>query len=149
MRDLQQNLNQLGLKLHIHFGDALSVLDALHSQYAFEAIWAHQETGNAISYRRDMAVHQWARDRRVAFHEPVQNGVVRRLAHRDHIPAMGSLHVSPCFATSKNILAAKAPVEFAQIPDASALGIRSMINGNVSLGEASRLRGTVWRAYWG
>ena len=67
LRDLQQNLNQLGLKLHIHFGDALSVLDALHSQYAFKAIWAHQETGNAISYRRDMAVHQWARDRRVAF----------------------------------------------------------------------------------
>ena len=62
---------------------------------------------------------------------------------------MGSLHVSPCFATSQNILAAKAPVEFAQIPDASALGSAQLVNGNVSLGEASRLRGTVWRALLG
>lgn len=126
LRDLQQNLNQLGLKLHIHFGDALSVLDALHSQYAFEAIWAHQETGNAISYRRDMAVHQWARDRRVAFYEPVQNGVVRRLAHRDHWSRQWEAFMSASVSRlPQNILAAKAPVEFAQIPDASALGIRS------------------------
>jgi deoxyribodipyrimidine photo-lyase len=82
LRDLQHNLSHMGLELIIRFGDALSILQALHTQYAFKAIWAHQETGNAISYRRDLAVHQWARDRGIAFYEPAQNGVVRRLAHR-------------------------------------------------------------------
>lgn len=126
LRDLQQNLSHMGLELIIRSGDVLSVLQALHTRYAFEAIWAHQETGNAISYRRDLAVHKWARDRGIAFYEPAQNGVVRRLAQRDRWSRQWEAFMSaPISRLPQKILAAKEPVEFSQIPTASALGIRS------------------------
>tara|TARA_B110000008_G_C16975808_1_gene565825 strand:- start:1757 stop:3301 length:1545 start_codon:yes stop_codon:yes gene_type:complete len=134
LRDLQKNLSHMGLELIIRSGDALSVLQALHTRYAFEAIWAHQETGNAISYRRDLAVHKWARDRGIAFYEPAQNGVVRRLAQRDRWSRQWEAFMSaPISRLPQKILAAKEPVEFSQIPTASALRIRSASERQVVL----------------
>ena len=134
LRDLQNNLKDLGLHLIIKRGDAVSVLQALHRQHAFESIWAHQETGNAISYRRDLAVHQWAREKRISFHEPVQNGVVRCLQSRDQWSRHWEAHMSaPVWQVPQKVVAEKALGEPAEIPSARALGIRSSATRHVSI----------------
>jgi len=68
------------IELH---GSLPDVFVALHGVMPFSAIWAHEETGNALSYARDRRVRAWARRAGVAVHELPGNGVVRRLASRD------------------------------------------------------------------
>ncbi len=83
LAELNTGLTRLGAPLHVRRGEAASVIAALHAEYAFTAVYAHQETGNAVSFARDRRVRAWARAAGVQVHEPPQNGVVRRLASRD------------------------------------------------------------------
>ncbi len=81
--ELREHLARLGQPLIVRQGDAVAVLHALHAQHPLAAIWAHEETGNAITYARDRAVHRWARAHGIALHEIPQAGVVRALRDRD------------------------------------------------------------------
>ena len=80
---LQASLRALGAELQVVEGSAVDVLASLRRRCGFTALWAHEETGNAITYRRDVAVGRWAAREGVDFHELPQNGVVRRLKDRD------------------------------------------------------------------
>jgi len=79
---LDQQLQSLGSRLYVAVGEVVDVLAALHAASAFEALHAHEETGNAHTFARDMAVGRWCRARGVAWHEWAQFGVVRRLHDR-------------------------------------------------------------------
>lgn len=81
--DLQASLSKLGASLQVLQGSAVDALQALHNRYGFSTLWAHEETGNAVTYKRDQAVAQWAKAQKVSFIEIPQNGVVRRLQNRD------------------------------------------------------------------
>lgn len=81
--DLKRSLQKLGATLQVIQGNALDVLNMLYDQYQFSALWSHEETGNAITYKRDQLVGQWAKSANVSFIEIPQNGVVRRLQDRD------------------------------------------------------------------
>jgi deoxyribodipyrimidine photo-lyase len=81
--DLQASLSELGACLQILKGSAVDVLEMLHRRYTFSTLRAHEETGNAITYKRDQAVAQWANSQSVSFIEVPQNGVVRCLQDRD------------------------------------------------------------------
>lgn len=81
--DLKTSLSDLGASLQILEGNAVDVLQALHDQYGFSFLWAHEETGNAVTYKRDQAVSAWAGSKNVSFVELPQNGVVRCLRDRD------------------------------------------------------------------
>lgn len=81
--EVRDALGALGQPLVVRHGDAVAVLDAVRAMHGIVALWSHQETGNAWTYARDRAVAAWARGHGIAWHEPVQNGVVRRLASRD------------------------------------------------------------------
>lgn len=82
LRDLQRSLRDFGVELQVLVGEAVEVFAQLQRFHQFTAIWAHEETGNRITYRRDVAVAAWARVQGVALHELPQNGVVRRLRDR-------------------------------------------------------------------
>ena len=79
---LDAQLRQLGSRLHVAVGSVVDVLNALHAVAPFEAVHAHEETGNGYTYARDMAVGRWCRAHQVGWHEWAQFGVVRRLRHR-------------------------------------------------------------------
>lgn len=81
--DLRDSLRGAGGDLVIRRGEATEVLDGIRRETSIAGLWAHEETGNAVTYARDVRVAAWARESRVAFHELPQNGVVRRLRHRD------------------------------------------------------------------
>ncbi len=83
LRDLARQLRHLGGQLHVAQGEVVDVLDRLHTLAPFEALHAHEETGNAHTFARDLAVGRWCRARGVGWHEHRQFGVVRRLHNRD------------------------------------------------------------------
>lgn len=83
LSELNQNLEKLGQRLIIKVGNAADVLEALHESHSIDGLWSHQETWNGWTYARDKAVKRWCKSHHILWHEPSQNGVVRRLGDRD------------------------------------------------------------------
>ncbi|MEM7313178.1 MAG: FAD-binding domain-containing protein, partial [Planctomycetota bacterium] len=83
LRDLEQSLEKIGGRLIYRVGNVVDVLDKLHHDYGIEAVYSHEETGNRITFDRDLAVLAWSKRLQIPVHEFVQNGVVRRLKSRD------------------------------------------------------------------
>ena len=81
--ELDRSLTKLGQPLIIKIGGAIEVLNHLISRHPVEAIWSHQETWNAWTYERDKAVRKYLIKKQIPWHEPSQNGVIRRLQGRD------------------------------------------------------------------
>ncbi|MEO1166592.1 MAG: FAD-binding domain-containing protein, partial [Chloroflexota bacterium] len=81
--ELRERLQALGQGLVVRCGNALDIFDELHTTYGIEAIHAHEETGNDISYQRDIAVHRWCEAHSIHFYETPNNGVIRPLKDRD------------------------------------------------------------------
>jgi deoxyribodipyrimidine photo-lyase len=80
---LDDALRRRGIALTLRTGEAPAVLEALRRETGFDALWSHEETGNRLTYDRDLAVGRWCRCSGVAWTELPQNGVVRRLKDRD------------------------------------------------------------------
>jgi deoxyribodipyrimidine photo-lyase len=81
--ELDLELQKLGQRLVIKVGDAVTVLQAINDQYSISGLWSHQETWNGWTYARDQRVTQWANSHAIPWHQPVQNGVIRRLKSRN------------------------------------------------------------------
>ncbi|MFN9429615.1 MAG: deoxyribodipyrimidine photo-lyase/cryptochrome family protein [Acidobacteriota bacterium] len=79
LRELDHHLRLLGQGLVVRTGEAVEVLRSLPIAH----LWAHEETGNFISYQRDRRVRRWARETQTPFTEFPSGGVVRRLPSRD------------------------------------------------------------------
>ena len=71
---LRNKLKELGSDLIIRRGECVEVLRKLHNEHPFETIWAHQETGNWISYHRDLKVLSWAKETGIKYNEFYHNG---------------------------------------------------------------------------
>jgi deoxyribodipyrimidine photo-lyase len=83
LNDLDAALTKLGAPLVVKSGDAVGILDGLRTRFDVTHLVAHEETGNAWTYRRDQRVGAWARGQGVDFHELPSSGVVRRLPSRN------------------------------------------------------------------
>jgi deoxyribodipyrimidine photo-lyase len=69
--------------VEVHYGSATDVFDKIWQQGAFRRIHSHQETGNAWTYKRDLAVAAWCKSKGVSWQESAQFGVVRGLKDRN------------------------------------------------------------------
>ncbi|MET3108500.1 deoxyribodipyrimidine photo-lyase [Oxalobacteraceae bacterium GrIS 1.18] len=83
LRDLYRQLQSLGARLHVVTGEVVEVLERLHHALPLAEIYSHQETGNALTYARDLAVAGWCRAHQIAWHECRQHGVIRALSGRN------------------------------------------------------------------
>lgn len=83
LSDLNQQLEKLGSQLCFQKGEAVEVFKNLFLRYAVQNVYAHEETGNMWTYKRDLAVHELCKTHHVCFQEFPNNSVVRRLASRD------------------------------------------------------------------
>ncbi|KEF34786.1 hypothetical protein RDMS_05015 [Deinococcus sp. RL] len=83
LAELDGRLRALGAGLVVRRGEAVAVLEELSELVPMGGLWAHEETGNMVSFQRDRRVRAWARERGVPFAELPQTGVVRRLRDRD------------------------------------------------------------------
>lgn len=83
LRELGERLDAIGVPLLLRVGELPGVFAELHATRPMAGLWAHEETGNRLTYDRDLRVHAWARDAGVPFVELSQTGVIRRLRSRD------------------------------------------------------------------
>ncbi|MFT7235633.1 MAG: deoxyribodipyrimidine photo-lyase [Methylophagaceae bacterium] len=83
LSELDIELRNIGQQLVIRVGDAVTILQAISEQYAITGLWSHQETWNGWTYARDKRVKRWASSHAIPWHQPVQNGVIRRLRTRN------------------------------------------------------------------
>jgi len=80
---LRAALRERDADVLVRIGDAVQCLESLHREWPFDAIYSHEETGNARSYARDRAVQRWLRARGLRWHQFPQNGVIRGLRDRE------------------------------------------------------------------
>ncbi|MBS0185893.1 MAG: deoxyribodipyrimidine photo-lyase [Proteobacteria bacterium] len=83
LRDLNQVFYEHGGKLIIRKANVIDVLEDFRKQLGLFTLWSHEETGNAWTFKRDIAVEKWCRENGILWHEFPSNSVVRRLKHRD------------------------------------------------------------------
>ncbi len=80
---LDAHFRTLGGQIEIHVGEMSEVLSKLWQAHPFQNIYSHQETGNGVTYARDIQVAQWCRQHQVMWQEFPQFGVVRGLKNRN------------------------------------------------------------------
>ena len=83
LRDLGTDLAERGGRLTVCLGEAVEVLEGLRSRLGPFTLWSHEETGNRLTYDRDLRVKDWVRSTCTCWHEEAQNGVIRPLKRRD------------------------------------------------------------------
>ena len=83
LQDLDAHLRTLGGCVEIHTGDLPEVLTKIWHDAPFSGLYAHEETGNAFTYARDLKVGAWCQANNVHWQEFAQFGVVRRLKNRN------------------------------------------------------------------
>ena len=83
LEELRASLAALGQPLVVRVGAVPDVLEELDAAVGIAALHSHEETGNARTYRRDIAVADWCRQRAIPWREEWQGGVIRRLASRN------------------------------------------------------------------
>ncbi len=126
LRDLDVDLRRLGGQLHVLAGEVTQVFSRLHSAQPFDAIFSHEETGNATTYQRDLAIGQWCKASGITWQEFRQFGVVRRLKNRDHWKKHWDAHVrAPTLPAPsiENLHFAQLPWPAALLPSPSKLGL--------------------------
>ena len=140
--DLNTSLEKLGVSLFIQLGEVCDVFQRLHQQFGFTKIFAHEETGNALSYCRDRRLARWANSAGVTFKETPQNGVVRRLEDRDGWSKVWESRMSqPITLPARNICGPMLSDGDVQIPSAESLGlIRTDRVSQLQGGESEGLR---------
>jgi len=74
---LGQRLAALGAPLIVRRGEVVEVLARIHAAVGIGHLWAHEETGNLWTFRRDMAVTAFCRRQGIPFTEHSQTGVIR------------------------------------------------------------------------
>lgn len=125
LSELNAALQRLGHRLIIRVGPATDVLEQLHQSNLIDALWSHQETWNAWTYERDKSVMAWCRARSITWHEPTQNGVIRRLANRNGWANQwdsymrASRHIAPILPPEPTGLVCD------QMPSSTSLGLQS------------------------
>ncbi|AXO15146.1 deoxyribodipyrimidine photo-lyase [Thalassospira indica] len=82
--ELASDARALGQSLTVRVGNVVDVLAGLAAKFDIRAIHAHEETGNLWTFKRDLAVSDWARRNGIAFHEHRQFAVIRGRLDRDH-----------------------------------------------------------------
>ncbi len=110
LNELREQLAALSVPLWELSSEVLPVLTQLKQEHGAIALWSHEETGNGLSFARDIKVGQWCLANTVLWNESPSNGVVRRLSSRDRWSALWQMRMSqPPLAVPKTIVGANLP----------------------------------------
>ncbi len=88
LHELDASLAALGQRLILRIGEMNDVLVELSRHVQIQAVYAHEETGDAWTYARDRKMHAYCQRTKIPFLESPANGVVRRLKNRNDWAAM-------------------------------------------------------------
>ncbi|MDB2439694.1 deoxyribodipyrimidine photo-lyase [Hellea sp.] len=77
LADLSSQCDHAGGSLTIRVGDVVKVLEDVAKTHGDIALYAHEETGNAWTFARDVKVRRWCNDNNINFTEYKQHGIAR------------------------------------------------------------------------
>ena len=97
------------MPLLIRVGPSVEIFQYIDDRIGIEAIWSHEETGNAWTYQRDRDVASWARSEGIIWHEFPQFGVIRGLKDRNGW-GMRQSELPTKISPVKNLLTDEIPV---------------------------------------
>lgn len=79
LMEMQERLAPMKGKIVVCHNEAQYVFEQLTEAYQIATVFSHQETGNKLTYDRDVAMAAFFRSRNIVWKEYQTNGVVRRL----------------------------------------------------------------------
>ena len=77
--ELSKDLNTINQKLIIKIGSVIKIFKDLSEKYKINYVFAHEETGNDWTFKRDIKVRNWFANSKINYKEFPSNGVVRCL----------------------------------------------------------------------
>ncbi len=83
LKELKIALEKINIPLKVFHAELEEVLENLGKFYEIMGVYAHEETGNKITFDRDLRIQSYLKNRGVLFKEFQQFAVVRRLKSRD------------------------------------------------------------------
>jgi deoxyribodipyrimidine photo-lyase len=100
---LKKDLSIQGQALVFRQGKILEVFEDLRKEFKINAIYSHQETGNAWTFQRDNYVRSWGRANGIKILEYQTNSIVRGLVNRDKWSAERDKFMSKAILEKPNI----------------------------------------------
>ncbi len=80
---MNENLAILGHQIHICYGNAVEVFYDLTKKFEVQNIFSYQESGTALTWKRDKAVKKNLDNHKINWQEFQQNGVIRGINNRE------------------------------------------------------------------
>lgn len=75
-------LKSQGLQVHSYFGEAIEVFKKLNEHYPELVVFSHEETGNDLTYTRDLDLKHYFKENNIIWNEFQTNAVLRGLKNR-------------------------------------------------------------------
>jgi deoxyribodipyrimidine photo-lyase len=82
LQDMQSKFDSKNVRITVLHHEVLPVLDVIAEQYQIASLFSHEEIGNFLTYKRDIAVANWCESAQITWKEFPTNGVVRKLKNR-------------------------------------------------------------------
>mgnify|MGYP000060579292 CR=1 FL=1 len=83
LKELKIALEKLNIPFKVFHGELTQILESLGRFYEIIGVYAHEETGNKITFDRDLCVQAYLKNRGCFFREFRQFAVIRKLKSRD------------------------------------------------------------------
>jgi deoxyribodipyrimidine photo-lyase len=139
--ELRESLAALGQPLIVRVGEAVEVFEALRHMLPIAAVYAHEETGNGLSYARDRAVRRYFRAQGIPFTEIPQTGAVRGLRNRDEWQALRDARMAqPIIPIPARLTPLPDPIDIGAIPTHADLGLPPDTRTETQRGGESQAR---------
>jgi deoxyribodipyrimidine photo-lyase len=82
LADMQQRLAEYGGQIAVMHNEVLVVLQQLAWIYNIHTLYSYEETGNRLTYDRDIAVGNYCKANNIQWQEYQTNGIIRKLKNR-------------------------------------------------------------------
>lgn len=82
--EMQVKLTDLNHQICVCHDEAINVFGRLAKNYSIQTIFSHQETGNRLTFDRDLSMQQFCIQNAIEWKEYQLNGVIRKLQSRQY-----------------------------------------------------------------
>lgn len=145
VRQLRERLRERGGELYIRVGNFPDVLAAFYEEIgSFSALYSYEETGNKLTYDRDIRVKAWCDANNIKWYETPQGGVVRRLDSRDNWTKhwRQRMHTPPLPAP-ESVSSPIHGLAAGDMPTLELLGLTPLLNADYQLGGETIAQATL------
>lgn len=94
LREMQEELGQYQLTLHVCYQEVTTVLEYVRERYYLNGLFSYQETGILKTYERDKRIKRWCRMHGIRWIEQQAGGIIRGLKNRRDWPEKLVSHLS-------------------------------------------------------